>query len=93
MTTGVCPDSMVAGVGSTGRKLPASLSWAKNSTPGAMSSADPPCDNATIKTPENAAPACVGSPLSATLPRYLGLRRSSTPVTGGTAAESNPIDM
>ena len=42
MTTGVWPDSMVAGVGSTGRKLPAFLSLRKKSTPGAMSSAEPP---------------------------------------------------
>ena len=43
-----------------------------------MSSAEPPCDSATISTPENAAPACVGSPLSATLPLYSGLSRSLT---------------
>ena len=84
---------MVAGVGSTGRKLPASLSLRKNSTPGAMSSAEPPWDSATINTPENAAPAWVGSPLSATLPWYSGLRRSSTVATGGTFAASKPIDM
>ena len=93
MTTGVWPDSMVAGVGSTGRKLPASLSLRKNSTPGAMSSAEPPCDSATISTPENAAPAWVGSPLRATLPLYSGLSRSLTSATGGTLAESKPIDM
>jgi hypothetical protein len=52
MTTGVWPDAMVAGVGSTGRKLPASASLRKNSTPGAMSSTEPPCDSATISTPE-----------------------------------------
>ena len=90
---GVWPDSMVAGVGSTGRKLPASLSFRKNSTPGAMSSTEPPCDSATISTPENAAPAWVGSPLSATLPVNSGLRRSLTLVTGGTFDESKPMDM
>ncbi len=68
MTTGVWPDSMVAGVGSTGRKLPACFSLVKNSTPGAILSAEPPWDSATMATPENAAPAWVGSPLSATLP-------------------------
>ena len=93
MTTGVWPDSMVAGVGSTGRKLPAALSLRKNSTPGAMSSTEPPWDSATISTPENAAPAWVGSPLSATLPLYSGLSRSLTSATGGTLAESKPIDM
>jgi hypothetical protein len=40
----------------------------KNSTPGAMSSAEPPLPSAVITTPEKAAPAWVGSPFSATLP-------------------------
>src|SRR6185437_11290215 len=39
MTTGVWPDSMVAGVGSSGRKMPICFNLWKNSTPGAMSSA------------------------------------------------------
>ncbi len=58
MTTGVWPDSIVAGVGSTGQEvagLPSAC--AKKSTPGAMSSAEPPlATEATITTPENAAP-------------------------------------
>ncbi len=41
-----------------------------------------------MTTPENAAPACVGSPLSATLPLYSGLSRSLTLVGAGTLAES-----
>ena len=78
MTTGVWPDSMVAGVGSTGRKLPASLSRRKKSTPGAMSSTEPPLAIAAISTPLAAALAVVGSPLSATLPLNSGLSRSLT---------------
>ncbi len=88
MTTGVWPDSTVAGVGSTGRKLPAFFSLPKNSTPGAMSSAEPPLPSAAITTPANAAPAWVGSPLSATLPLYSGLSRSATLAGAGTLALS-----
>ncbi len=88
MTTGVWPEAMVAGVGSTGRKLPAALSWRKNSTPGAMSSAEPPLPIEAIITPAKAAPACVGSPLSATLPLYSGLSRSATLVGAGTEPAS-----
>jgi hypothetical protein len=69
------------------------LSFLKNSTPGAMSSAEPPLPRDAIMTPENAAPACVGSPLSATLPAYSGLSRSSTLVGAGTLPASYPIDM
>ncbi len=58
-----------------------------------MSSGVPPWDTATIITPENAAPACVGSPFSATLPLNSGFSRSFTFVIGGTLDESNPIDM
>ena len=53
-----------------------------------MSSAEPPLAIAAIITPLNAAPACVGSPLSATAPLYSGLSRSATEVTSGTLAES-----
>ena len=74
---------MVAGVGSTGRKLPAALSFLKNSTPGEMSSAEPPLASEAIMTPPKAAPAWVGSPLSATLPLYSGLSRSATVVGRG----------
>jgi hypothetical protein len=42
MTTGVSPDAIVAGVGSSGRKFPAWFSFWKKSTPGWMSSAEPP---------------------------------------------------
>jgi hypothetical protein len=68
MTTGVWPDSTVAGVGSTGRKLPASLSFAKKSTPLVRSPAVPPLAMEAICTPAKAAPASVGLPLRATLP-------------------------
>ncbi len=88
MTTGVCPEAMVVGVGSTGRKFPALLSWVKKSTPGLMSSAEPPLPSAAMTTPVKAAPACVGSPLSATLPLYSGLSRSLTLVGAGTADAS-----
>ena len=83
MTTGVAPDSIVPESGSTGRKLPAFFSSPKKSTPGAMSSAEPPLAIAAIITPLNAAPAWVGSPLSATLPLYSGLSRSASEVTSG----------
>ena len=53
-----------------------------------MSSAVPPLAIAAIITPLNAAPAVVGSPLSATLPLNSGSVRSSTVVTSGTSAES-----
>ncbi len=88
MTTGVWPDSMVAESGSTGRKLPASFRSPKKSTPGAMSSAEPPLAMEAIITPLNAAPAWVGSPFSATAPLYSGLSRSATEVTSGTLEES-----
>ncbi len=88
MTTGVWPDWIVAGVGSTGRKLPASLSFWKNSTPGAMSSGEPPLATAAITTPLKAAPAWVGSPLRATLPWKSLPSRSSSVLTSGTLAES-----
>ena len=88
MTTGVWPDSIVAEVGSTGRKLPAFLSLPKKSTPGAMSSAEPPLASEAIITPLNAAPAVVGSPLRATLPLNSEPSRSSRPVTSGTLLES-----
>jgi len=39
---------------------------------------------AVITTPLNAAPACVGSPLSATLPLYAGPSRSVTLFGAGT---------
>ena len=93
MTTGVWPDSMVAESGSTGMKLPASLSSLKKSTPGAMSSAEPPLASEAMTTPLNAAPASVGLPLSATLPLKSAPRRSLTDVTSGTSEESYPIDM
>jgi hypothetical protein len=88
MTTGVVPCSMVVESGSTVRKLPASLRSVKKSTPGAMSSADPPLAMAAIITPLKAAPACVGSPLRATLPSNSGSSRSASDVTSGTTAES-----
>ena len=68
MTTGVWPDSMVAGVGSTGRKLPALFSWLKKSTPLVRSPTVPPLATEAICTPAKAAPASVGLPFSATLP-------------------------
>ena len=89
MTTGVCPDSMVAGVGSTGRKLPAFFSLREEVDAGRdVVGRAALGDSAAISTPENAAPAWVGSPLSATLPLNSGLSRSSTSVTAGTLAES-----
>ncbi len=54
---------MVAGVGSTVRKLPALFSCEKKSTPGWMSSAVPLFCRAASSTAAMAAPACVGSPL------------------------------
>jgi hypothetical protein len=44
-------------------------------------------------TPWNPADACVGSPLSATLPLYSGLSRSWTVFGAGTLDASYPIDM
>ena len=79
---------MVAAVGSIGRKLPAFLRSEKKSTPGWMSSAEPPLASEAMTTPLNAAPAWVGSPLSATLPLYSGLSRSFTVVGAGTLAVS-----
>ena len=52
-----------------------------------MSSAEPPLPTAAIITPLNAAPARVGSPLSATLPLKSGLEVVET-VGSGTLAES-----
>ena len=69
-------------------KLPASFSSPKKSTPGAMSSAEPPLAIEAIITPLNAAPASVGLPLSATVPLNSGPSRSATEVTSGTLAES-----
>jgi hypothetical protein len=86
ITTGVWPDAIVAGVGSTGRKLPAAFSFLKNSRPGVTSSPDPPLASAAITTPWNPADAWVGLPLSATLPLNSGLSRSLTPVTAGSLA-------
>ena len=53
-----------------------------------MSSAEPPLATEAITTPLNAAPASVGSPLSATLPLKSGPSRSSSEVTSGTLLES-----
>ncbi len=88
MTTGVWPEAMVAGVGSTGRKLPAALSCLKKSTPLVTSPAVPPLASEAICTPAKAAPALVGSPLRATLPLYAGLSRSASDVGAGTLEES-----
>jgi hypothetical protein len=53
-----------------------------------MSSAEPPLASEAITTPAKAAPACVGSPFSATLPLYSGLSRSARLVGAGTAPAS-----
>ena len=86
MTSGVWPDSIVAAVGSVGRKLPAFFSELKKSMPGLMSSAEPPLASELMTTPEKAAPAWVGSPFRATLPLYSGLSRSWTVLGAGTLA-------
>jgi hypothetical protein len=93
MTHGVWPEAIVAGVGSTGRRLPASLSSLKKSTPGPMSSAEPPLASEAMTTPLNPAAAAVGSPFSAILPSYSGLRRSATVAGMVTFPASHPIDM
>ena len=93
MTTGVSPEAIVAGVGSTGRKLPAAFSFLKNSRPGSTLSADPPLASAAIITPWKPAEAWVGLPFSATLPLNSGFIRSATLVTAGTRPASYPIDI
>ena len=78
MTIGVVPAAIVPGFGSTGMRLPESASFLKKSTPGAMLSAEPPLARAARTTPLKPADALSGSPLSATLPLYLGSARSAT---------------
>jgi hypothetical protein len=75
----------------TDDELPALSRW-KKSTPGPMSSTDPPLAIAVISTPLAAALAVVGSPLRATLPLNSGRSRSLTPVRSGTLDESSPMD-
>ena len=77
MAIGVSPDSTVAWVTSTPTRLPISLSSAKNSMPGMMSSALPPLASDAAITAANAAPASRGSPFSATRPSYSGFFRSA----------------
>ena len=72
MEIGVSPLCTVAGVTSTGLKLPAFLTFTKKSMPLPMSSRLPPLASEAAHTPLNAAAACVGLPLSATWPLYCG---------------------
>src|SRR3954451_3480985 len=94
MEIGVSPLCTVAGVDSTGLKLPASLTFLKKSMSGPMSSRLPPLDSAAAQTPLKAAAACVGLPLSATWPLYWG-SSSSAIVVGHlvTTDVLQPIEM
>ena len=69
------------------------LSWLKNSTPGAMSSADPPLASDAITTPCMPAAAVLGLPLSAIMPLYSGFSMSATVAGAATLFASQPIDM
>src|SRR5262245_66374290 len=93
MTHGVWPEAIVAGVGSTGSRLPAVLSWSKNETPFEMSSAEPPLASAAMRTPFSPACAVLGLPFSAIMPLYLGSSMSATFAGGATFLESQPHDM
>src|SRR3954466_2287474 len=93
MLIGVSPFSTVAGVDSTGLKLPFFFSFPKKSRAGWRSSSEPPFARDAAYTPAKAEPDVVGSPLSATLPLYCGLRRSANDVGHGlTRFPSPPIE-
>ncbi|CAM5681279.1 hypothetical protein SBADM41S_07929 [Streptomyces badius] len=77
MLMGVSPFSTVAGVDSTGMKLPLFFSLPKKSMPGWMSPNEPLLASEAAYTPPNAEPDLVGLPLSATFPLYSGFRRSA----------------
>src|SRR5690348_4225743 len=93
MTIGVAPAAMVAAVPFVLLRMPSEFNFLKKSMPGCTLSAEPPLARATAQTALNAALACVGSPLRATLPLYIGLS-SALNVVGQTLtlAESHPIE-
>ena len=76
ITTGVCPEAIVASVGLTLMKLPASASFLKNATPFDTSSNVPPSALLIMKIPFIAADDPSGSPLRAILPLNFGSSRS-----------------